>query len=92
MKFQTGTVISGTLRTDDLLRAFAQELNRHRPDDPLADWAFVLCSYGYDDPAEANDCLNQLFDALSIIAEPHGCYFGAHPGDGADFGFWENES
>jgi len=34
--------------------------------------------------------LECLFNALDSLA-PIGTYFGAHEGDGSDFGFWEDE-
>lgn len=37
-----------------------------------------------------NDFLYELFDTLNDIA-PDGCYFGAHPGNGSDMGFWLTE-
>jgi hypothetical protein len=37
-----------------------------------------------------HDINEQLFDILSGYA-PEGFYFGAHPDDGAAFGFWECE-
>lgn len=42
-------------------------------------------SYWESDPCM--EMITELFDSLNEEA-PDGCYFGAHPGDGSDFGFW----
>jgi len=45
---------------------------------------------GYFNSDDADFDLEWLFDQLDEFA-PDGHYFGAHPGDGSDFGFWEHE-
>jgi hypothetical protein len=44
-----------------------------------------------DEDDEASEYLNEtLFDALQTFAPPY-AYFGAHVGDGSDFGYWLSE-
>ena len=89
-----GTISHGTLRPQDLLEAFADELDRLEPDHDLAVEARAVLALVnakwsiLDDMADAvSGLLGEMQDALSENAPPY-CYFGSHEGDGSDFGFW----
>lgn len=101
---EPGTLVQATLREEDLIPAFTAELERLNPERaeeikrmyPNEYWAIDYAnSYNAPIPAIADSemgyLLNEvLFDALDELA-PDGMYFGSHPGDGSDFGFWEYE-
>lgn len=82
MKATIGTVSSATMRTEDLYDAFTSELERL---DSKRYLQFVL-----DKSEDPDEQIEELFDILNQYA-PDGCYFGAHPGDGCDYGFWKFE-
>lgn len=99
---ELGTVSHGTMRPQDLIPAFLSELERL---DPAAYQQVMIPGAGFpavpnhaleDEDADwwqSEDCgfvLDELFDALNEFA-PEGAYFGAHPGDGSDYGFWMAE-
>jgi hypothetical protein len=80
MTYEIGTVSTGTMLASDLIPAFMAEL-------PASHKLRVeYDEHGYN-AADADDLLECLFDALDALA-PEGTYFGAHPGDGSDYGFW----
>ena len=82
-----GSISSGTMRPEDLIPDFASELEALAKDGAFAELireANALEDYESDD---ADGILEELFDALNSYA-PSYAYFGAHPGDGADYGFW----
>ena len=90
-----GSSIShATLRDEDLIPAFEEVLDAAgvEYDRPSAVNMLLLGQPLTDDELEeAGYYLNEtLFDLLDGIA-PDGTCFGAHPGDGSDFGFWEVE-
>jgi hypothetical protein len=95
-----GTIIAATLRPQDLIPAFLTALRDYHGAayTQLMAQPFPLPpAYALEDDDsdwwQSEECswfLNEtLFDALNECA-PDGCYFGSHPGDGADFGFWPN--
>tara|TARA_Y100000310_G_scaffold329533_1_gene399581 strand:+ start:121 stop:579 length:459 start_codon:yes stop_codon:yes gene_type:complete len=98
-KAQLGSVSSATMRPQDLIPRFLDELR-----DLAGDAKVDTLVMEYDVPAGLDDALQDdnhpywgseepegllevLFDELDEHAPPH-CYFGAHEGDGADYGFW----
>ena len=91
----------GTLRRQDLIPTFLDALKRYAPEEYAAYMVAPFSpipSYVYDegddaewwDSEEAGYLLDELFDTLEETA-PEGCTFGAHEGDGSDFGFWQVE-
>lgn len=96
-----GTVCHGTMRPQDLIPAFMAAVANV---DPPAYEQMVTApfppvpAYVYDegdncpwwDSEDAMCVLEALTEALEAAA-PEGYYFGAHPGDGSDFGYWEME-
>lgn len=92
-KATIGSISHGTLRSVDLLEAFADELDRFEPDHDLTAEAravLTLMNAGWtrlESLDETHELVDALQDALSEHAPPY-CYFGTHEGDGSDFGFW----
>ena len=98
-KIELGTLIHGTLRDEDLLQAFSDELARidtKRFDEVIKSDAHLFAESSNLTTEEiveelgedVTDVINDLMDALNEYA-PYGYYFGSIEGDGSDFGFWE---
>jgi hypothetical protein len=89
---EPGTVSSGTMRDQDLIPRFLDVLDEHAPAkaEELRDlYPITLENLDeHDSETMARSMLvHDLFEALNEIA-PEDHYFGAHEGDGADYGFW----
>ena len=91
---ELGTLIHGTLRDEDLLTAFADELVRlgGTVTQDLRDLINACEQDNWelsdDMQEEVSFAINEtLINKLNEYAPPH-TYFGAHEGDGSDFGFW----
>jgi hypothetical protein len=95
------SIIHGTHRIQDLIPAFLDALEEYWPE---AYEGYVAAPFGpipsyvqdegdesaWWDSDDAQFLLEALFEQLDGCA-PEGFYFGAHPGDGSDFGFWSCE-
>jgi hypothetical protein len=86
------SVSTGTLREQDLIPAFESVLDTAGVKYERPESVNKLLGGGElttDEWEEVGFYLNEdLFDLLDDIA-PEGTSFGSHPGDGADFGFWQ---
>lgn len=95
-----GSISSGTMLPSDLIPNFVCELKHQKPckhrklvrDITARLEATEYCADAeYFSSDEASEDLESLFNALDEYA-PQYFYFGAHCGDGAEFGFWLSEN
>ena len=101
-QFQLGSISHGTLRTQDLLPVFLETfmaLGGNVPADlecgsyiEYLNWPnpeTTACDEDdkFWDSEDAMWDMEALTDGLNNLCPPF-VYFGTHPGDGADFGFW----
>lgn len=86
------SVISGTMRPADLIPAFIAELADLEEEEAAKFWARIPSNddHSFWNIEEAYELLDELFDTLNDLAGDN-LYFGAHPGDGSDYGFWMSE-
>ena len=89
-----GSVSTTTMRNEDLIPCFLdvlKELDEKQYDEILGDkdYYYVIELQNYDSET-AHFLLEELFNRLNELA-PAGFYFGSHPGNGADYGFWLDE-
>lgn len=97
-----GPVSHGTMRPEDLIPSFLWECNHIRLSQTERDTVRGIArefntfpdDFGIDAVNAAwreqmNDALMSLFDILDAHC-PDFCTFGAHEGDGSDYGVWPN--
>ena len=91
MKAELGTIIHATLREEDLIPAFLDTLKTLDTEHKYEKLIEEAAGWETMNEEERSYLLNeQLFDALNDFA-PENAYFGSHPGDGSDFGYWKSE-
>lgn len=104
--YPIGSVSCATMREEDLIPEFTFTLKSMARNKSIGDVSAkarkehiraaedIECRMGASGYYESEDAcwdLNEfLLDALNEYAGPY-FYFGAHPGDGADYGFWLSE-
>ena len=95
IRTKSASISHGTHRNKDLIAAFVGELRALGSEHEIiaeAGAVLLLHDIGYKlmDSDAATELTHALMDELGCHAGP-GLYFGTHPGDGSDFGFWPVE-
>lgn len=91
-----GTVSWGTMREQDLIPSFLDALGYFNKRKAMAlaseipQDAWENDDHEYWGSENAQWLLEDLFNELDSYA-PRNHYFGSHPGDGSDYGFWPCE-
>lgn len=90
-----GTVSHGTMQEQDLISAFFPVLSDLAPEASARlapDSVLVMAALHMGEPSliDVGEFMAELFDAMDSAA-PDGYRFGAHEGDGSDYGYWEVE-
>lgn len=85
---QPGSISHGTGRPEDLLPCFMSELDALGAEDNVL--GAIERRMSASDYFDSDDCLWDLETVMEMLDTyaPDGHYFGAHEGDGSDFGFW----
>ena len=92
-----GSISHATMRNEDLIPCFRDELEallsrqskrfkRKEYRAVIREADKIIKSEDWDSE-DAGYTLEALFEALEAFAPPY-AYFGAHEGDGSDYGFW----
>lgn len=95
-QLENTSVSHATMRGEDLIPAFIAAIRaidttiEPQLAGKLTDIESDMQADGYFETDDSVYDLDWLFDKLNDMA-PDGFYFGAHPGDGSDFGFWQCE-
>jgi hypothetical protein len=88
-KCELGSIISGTMRKEDLIPVFVNEiLSIDDKNQKALEIQSGMNVNNYYDTEISDYDLDDLFDELNNLCDIDNAYFGAHPGDGSDYGFW----
>jgi hypothetical protein len=94
-EFANMTISHATLRTEDIIQAILNFLATSSPENIENEvWEIeqnVIIAREQGNDEELDFILHEdAFPLMNAIA-PEDNYFGAHPGDGSDIGFWQIE-